>query len=118
MSIRVHSWLKRKAKMKTDNLPKWASYSKDRDIIVVDPEEVYPIYINKLGYDPNTLTQNQIECARRCFTEDLQINVGGFLRLHILKSEKGTFQLKKYKPGTPINWRKEYNRINKPTPTK
>lgn len=99
--------------MKTDNLPEWAKYKKNDDIIVVDPEVVYPIYINKLGYDPNKLTQNQIECARRCFTEDLQILAGGSLHLRIASTEKKIFQLKKYEVGTPINWRKEYIRINK-----
>ena len=98
--------------MKTDNLPEWAKYDKRNDIIIVDPEVVYPLYLKKLGYELSKLTQNMLECARRCFTEDLKTIVGGSLHLRIEKSKKETFKLVKYSLGKPINWRSEYKRIS------
>lgn len=96
--------------MNVENLPDWASYNKAEDIVMVNPDEVYPLYLKKLGFEKGTQTQNRLECARRCFTEDLRKIVGGKLRLRILKDEK--YRLSNFPEGKAINWRSEYKRIS------
>jgi len=95
-------------------LPEWATYieapESKYDIIEVEPDIVYPIYLEKLGWNKGTLTQNKLECARRCFTEDLYQSVGGKLRLRILKDDK--YRLSNFPEGKPVNWRNEYKRIS------
>lgn len=97
--------------MKIDNLPEWATYSKAEDIVLVDPDVVYPLYLDKLGYDRKLLTQAHLEVARLCFTEDLFQRTGKGLRLRILKKEDETWRLDNYLPGKPMNWAIEYQRI-------
>lgn len=95
--------------MNTKNLPEWAVYKKEQDIIEVDPNIVYPLYLTKLGYNDN-ITQAQLEVARRCFTEDLLKAAGSAIHLRILRNDK--FRLKNYPPGEPLKWRREYKRIS------
>lgn len=125
--------------MDIENLPDWASYNKAEDIVEVDPDVAYPLYLKKLGWDKGTLTQNRLECARRCFTEDLLKITGKGLHLRIIKkfleldpeersisidhisgdeTDQGpakkqdtTWRLSNYPEGEPINWQTEYKRI-------
>ena len=98
--------------MKTDNLPEWATYNQAEDIIIVDPDVVYPLYLDKLGYDRKLLTQAHLEVARLCFTEDLFKITGKGLCLRILKKEDEIWRLDNYLPGKPINWAAEHKRIS------
>lgn len=97
--------------MNVENLPDWAKYNKAEDIVVVEPDEVYPLYLKKLGWDKGTVTQSKLECARRCFTEDLFKIVGGKLRLRILRGD-GKYRLSNFPEGKPVNWRAEYKKIS------
>lgn len=100
--------------MKTGNLPLWATYDQEHDIILVDPDKAYPLYLEKLGYDLDRVTQAQLETARLCFTEDLHQATGaGKLNLRILRNAQNTWRLSSFPPGTPISWAGEYRRIGK-----
>jgi len=99
--------------MNTKKLPDWAIYNKAEDIIVVDPDVVYPLYLRKLGYSVKRLTGSELEVARRCFTEDLLLLTGPGLRLRIPKTVGGIWKLSKYPAGMPIDWRAEYERISR-----
>jgi hypothetical protein len=96
--------------MNVDKLPAWAKYNEAEKLIEVKPDEIYPLYLKKLGWDKGTLTQTKLECARRCFTEDLNKAVGGKLHLRILRDEK--YKLSNFPEGKPVNWRSEHKRIS------
>lgn len=95
----------------TLNLPDWAKYNKQESIVEVKPSVVYPMYLKKLGWENQPLTQSRLEVARRCFTEDLKIICGGTLGLRILREMK--FALKNFPAGQPLSFRAEWKRINK-----
>lgn len=98
--------------MNVKNLPDWAKYNKAGDIIIIDPDVVYPLYLEKLGYDEAKVTQAQLETARLCFTEDLFQVTGKGLKLRILKSPDDKWRLTHFPAGKPINWASEYKRIS------
>lgn len=95
--------------MNLKNLPSWAEYDKKKRIIIVKPDVVYPMYLKELGYDNKKTTQFMLECARRCFTQDLITLIGPGIHLRIAKDEK--YKLTEYPAGEPINWRTEYKRL-------
>ena len=97
--------------MANAKLPSWA-HDAPKGYIEVKPSEVYPLFLERLGYSRNDLTQSQLEVARLCFTEELALAVGGSIKLRILKDP--TYALNQWPVGDPINWRVEFNRINPP----
>ena len=96
--------------MNVENLPDWAKFNKAENMIEVDPDVVYPLYLEKLGWDKGILTQNRLECARRCFTEDLLKITGKGLRLRIIRDVK--YRLSNFPAGDPVSWRLEHRRIS------
>ena len=98
--------------MKTDNLPEWATYDKGENVILVDPDIVYPLYLEKLGYDRKLITQAHLEVARKCFTQDLLQVTGPGLHLRISRTPEATWRLDRHIPGQPLDWRAEYKRIS------
>lgn len=54
-------------------LPEWASFNDDDGRIEIDPDIVYPIFIEKTGLEAD---QYGAEVARRCATEELRRAVG------------------------------------------
>jgi hypothetical protein len=74
-------------------LPEWAAWAEDEDglYVAVDPNVVYPMWLDKLGVGKAARTQYWLEVARRCFTEALKERLAPsgvpLERLRILKGE-------------------------------
>jgi hypothetical protein len=93
-------------------LPEWAKVSKDGGRIEVEPSTVYPLFLKRLGFEG--VTQDELEVARRCFTNELIDTIGRGILLRILKDED--YMLSKFPQGkdpkiNPNNFRAHYNRM-------
>lgn len=119
--------MKDKAKPWTDNLPEWASLNPDDGFVEVDPDVVYPLWLEKMEklekLDPTLKgisekpTRHALEAARLIFTRALKAIMyahgGKFLNLRILnkgKKEKGKripgkWALMNFPVGEPIDRR-------------
>ncbi len=91
-------------------LPQWAIFNKIQQKYIVDPAVVYPIYLKRLGY--SEITQHGLEVARKCFSRDLRLIVGGPIHLKITKNE--AWKLNKFRIGSPKDSIAEYKRITSP----
>lgn len=84
-------------------LPGWAVWGEDSDgiYVAVDPNVVYPLWLEKLGVEKAARTQYWLEVARRCFTEALKEHLAPsgvkLDRLRILKGEP--WRLANFPPG-------------------
>lgn len=94
--------------MAESNLPSWATKLPDGRI-QVDPDVVYPLFMDALGYEEPT--QAALEVCRRCFTEALFEIAGKGLHVHIMKRDR--WALRNFPQGAPINFRGEYNRLKR-----
>lgn len=103
-------------------LPGWVTVSERRTrdrkkpllVLEVNPAVVYPLWLKILGYGDEDVTQAKLECARKCMTRYLwDLLDDGF----IFKIRKDLrYRLVNYPPGSPINWRKEYERLKGENP--
>ncbi len=94
---------------KLPNPPSWATLNQETGFYEVDPDVVYPMYLEKLGI--TEITQHALELARRCFTKDLHQGIKGILRIRILK--KPRWALIKYPVGIPFNFSEMYARMRR-----
>lgn len=97
--------------MDVTKLPEWARFNESDGMVEVTPSKAYPLFLSLLDYDIKTVTQAQLESARMCFTEILHIAIGkkNKLFLRILRDKK--FALSNFKPGTPISWAADFQRL-------
>ena len=73
-------------------LPFWATEQQDSDLVTkifVDPNVVYPLYLQELGFD---ISRQGVEVAMRCMIEDLKV-VPGLNSIHVKIIERLNWKL-------------------------
>ena len=83
--------------MNAADLPRWARRGAD-DMIEVDPDLAYPIYLALLGINLDDVDRFWVEVARRCLTTDLKALLGTPLCVRILAGS-GRYALAAVPPG-------------------
>lgn len=82
----------------TETLPDWAVWNEETQFVDVDPDVVYPMFLELLG---QPTTQVGLELARRAFTKVLRDKYcpkGTMLHLRILQKDE-KWALKHYPHG-------------------
>lgn len=99
--------------MAEPKLPSWAKLDKNGKV-EVDPDVVYPLFLDALEYPGNKPTRTQLETARRCLTEVLKVDyeIGPFT-LRILKRERWALKNFDLPDDGGNRFRREYERIKR-----
>lgn len=83
----------------SDNIPLWAKIH-DNGKVEVDPDIVYPLFLDALGY--NETTQEALETCRMVFTKHLHNIVNG--NLHLVITYRPRWALHNFKHGIMIDY--------------
>jgi len=98
--------------VKFGKLPSWAKISADGEWVEVDPEVMYPVFLNAMGFDHPS--QHRLEACRRAMTTALKdFKSEGDLKIRILAGDKG-WALKNHPEGDPADfesWRAKYDAL-------
>lgn len=88
-------------------LPRWVVFNEKQQKFIIDPAVIYPTYLKRLGYSETT--QYGLEVARKCFSRDLRLLIGGPIHIKITKND--AWKLSKFPIGKPKDSVAEYRRI-------